>query len=80
VVDEAFMDNTPQLSLAAMPIGLADRVALVRQVLRPGRRAAGLRAGEPALLQALAELLGPWTVSGPTGCWARCAWPMNWPT
>jgi cobalamin biosynthetic protein CobC len=80
VVDEAFMDNTPQT--AWRPCRSAGLI-----VLRSFGKffgLAGVRLGfvlaEPALLQALAELLGPWTVSGPTGCWARCAWPMNWPT
>jgi hypothetical protein len=33
VVDEAFMDNTPQQSLAPFPSGRPDRAAFVRQVL-----------------------------------------------
>jgi cobalamin biosynthetic protein CobC len=67
VVDEAFIDNTPKLSLC----GHADRPGLI--VLRSFGKffgLAGVRLGfvmaQPALLQALAELLGPWTVSGPT--------------
>jgi len=67
LVDEAFMDNTPQHSIGAQ----AQRPGLI--VLRSFGKffgLAGVRLGfvlaEPALLQHLAELLGPWTVSGPT--------------
>lgn len=67
LVDEAFMDNTPQHSIGAQ----AERPGLI--VLRSFGKffgLAGVRLGfvlaEPALLQRLAELLGPWTVSGPT--------------
>lgn len=67
VVDEAFIDTTPQQSLAAY----ADRPGLV--VLRsPGKffGLAGARAGfvlaEPALLDRLRESLGPWAVAAPT--------------
>ncbi|AVE04986.1 threonine-phosphate decarboxylase CobD [Pseudomonas sp. R11F] len=67
VVDEAFMDVTPQLSLA----GQADQVGLI--VLRSFGKffgLAGVRLGfvlaERKLLKLLAEQLGPWTVSGPT--------------
>ncbi|QJI32627.1 threonine-phosphate decarboxylase [Pseudomonas sp. ADAK18] len=67
VVDEAFMDNTPQLSLASQ----ADQVGLV--VLRSFGKffgLAGVRLGfvlaERRLLKLLAEQVGPWAVSGPT--------------
>lgn len=67
VVDEAFMDNTPQLSLAAF----ADQVGLI--VLRSFGKffgLAGVRLGfvlaERKLLKLLAEQVGPWTVNGPT--------------
>jgi len=67
VVDEAFMDNTPQLSLAAH----AHRVGLI--VLRSFGKffgLAGVRLGfvlaERKLLRLLAEQVGPWSVSGPT--------------
>ncbi|MGN8261890.1 threonine-phosphate decarboxylase CobD [Pseudomonas sp. SMSB3] len=66
LVDEAFMDNSPTCSVA----DCAERPGLI--VLRSFGKffgLAGLRLGcvvaEPGLLQRLAELLGPWTVSGP---------------
>ncbi|AZC27989.1 threonine-phosphate decarboxylase CobD [Pseudomonas sessilinigenes] len=67
VVDEAFMDNTPELSLA----GHAHQVGLI--VLRSFGKffgLAGVRLGfvlaEHRLLKLLAEQVGPWAVSGPT--------------
>jgi len=67
VVDEAFMDNTPQLSLAPH----AHQVGLI--VLRSFGKffgLAGVRLGfvlaERKLLRLLAEQVGPWAVSGPT--------------
>ncbi|OUM04583.1 threonine-phosphate decarboxylase [Pseudomonas syringae] len=67
VVDEAFMDNTPGLSLAAETW----RIGLI--VLRSFGKffgLAGVRLGfvlaEPVLLRSLAQEIGPWTVSGPT--------------
>ncbi|MBX8486402.1 threonine-phosphate decarboxylase CobD [Pseudomonas cichorii] len=67
VVDEAFMDNTPDTSLAAE----TGRVGLI--VLRSFGKffgLAGVRLGfvlaEPGLLKALAAEIGPWAVSGPT--------------
>lgn len=67
VVDEAFMDNTPQLSLAPH----AHQVGLI--VLRSFGKffgLAGVRLGfvlaERKLLKLLAEQVGPWAVSGPT--------------
>lgn len=67
VVDEAFMDNTPQLSLSAETW----RVGLI--VLRSFGKffgLAGARLGfvlaEPQLLKVLARQIGPWAVSGPT--------------
>ena len=67
VVDEAFMDNTPELSLAAH----TQRTGLI--VLRSFGKffgLAGVRLGfvlaEPKLLKLLAEQVGPWAVSGPT--------------
>ncbi|MGO2451094.1 threonine-phosphate decarboxylase CobD [Pseudomonas taetrolens] len=67
VVDEAFMDNTPALSLAAQ----SHRAGLI--VLRSFGKffgLAGVRLGfvlaELKLLKLLAEQVGPWAVSGPT--------------
>lgn len=67
VVDEAFIDCTPEFSLAAF----SDRPGLI--VLRSFGKffgLAGIRLGfvlaEPTLLERLAERLGPWTISGPT--------------
>jgi cobalamin biosynthesis protein CobC len=67
VVDEAFMDNTPQLSLSRE----GWRVGLI--VLRSFGKffgLAGVRLGfviaEPRLLKLLARQIGPWAVSGPT--------------
>ncbi|CAI8780538.1 threonine-phosphate decarboxylase CobD [Pseudomonas serboccidentalis] len=67
VVDEAFMDNTPHLSLASH----THQVGLV--VLRSFGKffgLAGVRLGfvlaERKLLRLLAEQVGPWAVSGPT--------------
>lgn len=67
LVDEAFMDNTPEHSV----VDCAERPGLI--VLRSFGKffgLAGVRLGfvaaELALLRRLAELLGPWTVSGPT--------------
>ena len=67
VVDEAFIDCTPEYSLAAY----SERPGLI--VLRSFGKffgLAGIRLGfalaQPVLLEQLAELLGPWTVSGPS--------------
>ncbi len=74
VVDEAFMDCTPQDSLAPY----TDRPGLL--VLRSLGKffgLAGARCGfvlaEPLLLDRLCDLLGPWTVSGPAREVARLA-------
>lgn len=66
VVDEAFMDATPQYSVS----GETHREGLI--VLRsfgkffgcPGARL-GFAAARPETLEALRELAGPWAVSGP---------------
>lgn len=67
VLDEAFMDVTPEHSLC----DVADRDGLI--VLRSVGKffgLAGARAGfvcaAPSLLDALGDMLGPWTLSGPT--------------
>lgn len=66
VIDEAFMDCTPEFSLAAY----SHRPGLI--VLRSLGKffgLAGARVGfalaEAVLLERLADLLGPWTLSGP---------------
>ena len=67
LVDEAFADASPQESIAPM----SDRQGLL--VLRslgkffglPGARV-GFALAAPALLAALSQRLGPWTVSGPS--------------
>ena len=66
LVDEAFADVTPALSICQQ----ADREGLI--VLRSLGKffgLAGMRTGfvaaPPALLTQLADVLGPWTVSGP---------------
>lgn len=66
LVDEAFIDCTPEHSLAAH----SELPGLI--VLRSFGKffgLAGIRLGfvlaQPALLERLAELLGPWAVSGP---------------
>jgi cobalamin biosynthesis protein CobC len=67
VVDEAFMDATPEDSLC----DATDRDGLI--VLRSVGKffgLAGARAGfacaTPALLATLGDLLGPWTIAGPS--------------
>jgi cobalamin biosynthetic protein CobC len=67
VVDEAFIDCTPECSLAAF----TELPGLI--VLRSFGKffgLAGLRLGfvfaQPQLLAQLAELLGPWAISGPS--------------
>ena len=74
VVDEAFIDATPEASLA----GLCPRPGLI--VLRSLGKffgLAGARVGfvlaDPALLDALEVWLGPWAVSAPSRWVARAA-------
>lgn len=66
IVDEAYMDATPENSVTAY----ADQLGLI--VLRSLGKffgLAGARVGfvcaEPSLLQALRQLLGPWTINRP---------------
>lgn len=67
LLDEAFGDTEPALSLAA-DVGEGRRLVVFRSF---GKffGLAGLRLGfvgaEPSLLARLAELLGPWSISGP---------------
>ncbi len=74
VVDEAFMDATPEQSLG----GEAHRPGLI--VLRSLGKFFGLAGarvgfvlGEPTLLERLAAELGPWTVAGPSRFVAQLA-------
>lgn len=67
IVDEAFMDATPQFSLSAHA-GLRGLVIL--RSLGKFYGLAGVRAGavltEPSIAHALRRLLGPWSLSGPS--------------
>jgi L-threonine-O-3-phosphate decarboxylase len=67
VVDEAFIDATPDHSLCRY--SPRDGLVVLRSVGKffglAGARA-GFVAAAPQLLEALAERLGPWTLSGPT--------------
>jgi cobalamin biosynthesis protein CobC len=72
VVDEAFIDAAPERSLAAFS---ARPGLIVLRSLGKFFGLAGARVGfvlaEPSFLQILGELLGPWTVSGPSRHVAR---------
>jgi cobalamin biosynthesis protein CobC len=74
VVDEAFVDATPELSIAAA-CGLPGLIVL--RSLGKFFGLAGARVGFllawPELLQRLSELLGPWGISGPGREVARLA-------
>ena len=67
VVDEAFIDATPERSLCAVPElpGLIVLRSVGKFFGLAGARA-GFVCAEPALLVALRERLGPWALSGPT--------------
>lgn len=66
VVDEAFIDTRPDESLVPYA---RDGIIVLRSVGKffglAGARA-GFVAAWPGLLDALAEVLGPWTLTGPT--------------
>jgi len=66
VVDEAFIDARPDESLVPH---VRDGLIVLRSIGKffglAGARA-GFVAASPALLDALAEVLGPWTLTGPT--------------
>jgi cobalamin biosynthetic protein CobC len=74
VVDEAFADTAPSLSVAAHS---AQPGLIVLRSLGKFFGLAGVRVGfvgaESTLLTALADALGPWTVSGPAQQVARAA-------
>lgn len=67
IVDEAFMDATPQFSLC-VHAGLSGLIIL--RSLGKFYGLAGVRAGavltEPSIAQPLRRLLGPWSLSGPS--------------
>lgn len=74
VVDEAYVDATPKLSLAAscpMP-GLVVLRSLGKFFGLAGARV-GFVLAEPALLEALRERLGPWAIAHPSRHVARLA-------
>lgn len=80
VVDEAFMDATPEHSLC--PEAAREGLIVLRSVGKffglAGARA-GFACASAGLLDALRELLGPWTLSGPTrhvlrAALADCEW------
>ncbi|KQQ80031.1 threonine-phosphate decarboxylase [Xanthomonas sp. Leaf131] len=67
VIDEAFMDATPQHSVCAytqMP-GLIVLRSVGKFFGMAGARA-GFVCAQPAILDAMREHVGPWTLSGPT--------------
>ncbi|QXP84440.1 threonine-phosphate decarboxylase CobD [Methylococcus sp. ANG] len=66
VVDEAFMDPTPDGSMAAetKEAGLIVLRSFGKFFGCPGARL-GFVAARPALLEALRDIAGPWAVSGP---------------
>ena len=77
IVDEAFIDPTPEESVTALA-GTADAPNLI--VLRSlgkffglGGARVGFIFGKPELLQRMAEAMGPWAVSGPARAVARMA-------
>ena len=70
VVDEAYMDATPEGSLLhSLRAADWEHMIVLRSVGKffglAGARA-GFALGPPAVMQALGEELGPWTLSGPT--------------
>lgn len=73
VLDEAFMDVTPEYSLC--PFSAREGLIVLRS-LGKFFGLAGARVGfvcaHPALLARLSTLLGPWTVNGPA-CWVATA-------
>jgi cobalamin biosynthetic protein CobC len=72
LVDEAFMDATPEHSVAAAAGGAAPNLVVLRSLGKffglAGARV-GFVIGESTLLDRLRETLGPWAVAGP-GRWA----------
>lgn len=74
IVDEAFVDVTPEQSaiLSTMPPGLVVLRSLGKYFGLAGARV-GFVAAEPAMLDALHRRLGPWTLSGPARFVAQAA-------
>lgn len=74
VVDEAFMDATPEQSLLrhTLPPGLIVLRSFGKFFGLAGTRV-GFVCAEPALLEALSDAAGPWTVAGPSRAVARQA-------
>jgi cobalamin biosynthetic protein CobC len=74
IVDEAFIDVTPQASVAAhsTQAGLVVLRSIGKFFGLAGARA-GFTLAHPALLDALAAELGPWTLSGPARVAVRTA-------
>jgi cobalamin biosynthesis protein CobC len=74
VVDEAFMDSTPQHSLASQSgqAGLWVLRSLGKFFGLAGLRV-GFLLGEPSALAQVAALLGPWTLAGPSQYLAELA-------
>ena len=74
VVDEAFMDSTPEYSLAAFSHleGLIVLRSLGKFFGLAGARV-GFLLAEPAVLEQVAELAGPWPVAGPARYVAHAA-------
>jgi cobalamin biosynthetic protein CobC len=76
VVDEAFMDATPEDSVAAAAGGAAPNLVVLRS-LGKFFGLAGARVGfvicESSLLDRLRETLGPWAVAGPARWAAKLA-------
>lgn len=74
IVDEAFIDNTPEHSLVphAQKKGLIILRSLGKFFGLAGARV-GFVFAEQDLLEKLSELLGPWPISGPSRCVATLA-------
>jgi len=74
IVDEAFADVAPHASMAAHS-ALAGLVVLrsIGKFFGLAGARAGFTLAEPALLDALAAELGPWTLTGPTRAAVRAA-------
>jgi len=77
IVDEAFIDATPEESLAPLAGTAAAPNLIVLRSLGKFFGLAGARVGflfaAPDLLGRLAEAMGPWTVAGPSRVTARLA-------